>query len=51
MQIKLTGVESGCLQPQTVTNRFQGNGGPSHCSAEQRAPPPFSCPQVRPYQV
>ena len=51
MQIKLTGVESGCLQPQTVTNWVHGNGGPSHCSAEQRAPPLFSCPQARPYQV
>lgn len=41
MQIKLTGVESGCLQPQTITNRVHGNGGPSHCSAEQWAPPIF----------
>lgn len=41
MQIKLTAVESGCLQPQTVTNRVHANGGPSHCSAEQRTTPVF----------
>lgn len=51
MQIKLTGVESGCLQPQTVTNRVHANGGPCHCSAEQRTTPLLLCPQTRPYQV